>query len=85
MRELDKAVKHINNAIFWIDVRVERLENQIDAISREAYRASRPLTRLETGKKLSVHVQKSVKCARRKTSLCSPLKSFTNTFDNLSY
>lgn len=65
MRELDKAVKHINNAIFWIDVKVERLENQIDVISREAYKASRPLTRLETGKIVHIRAEISQMLAKK--------------------
>ena len=36
MRELDKAVNHINNEIFYIDMRTEAIENRIQTISDKA-------------------------------------------------
>lgn len=47
MREIDKAVNHINNAIFWIDMRVETLENKIKRISDDASQKDVPLTYVE--------------------------------------
>lgn len=50
MRDIDKAVKHINNAIFWIDMRIETLENKIERISDDASQKDVPLTYVEERK-----------------------------------
>lgn len=47
MREIDKAVTNINNAIFRIDMKVETLENKIKRISDDASQKDVPLTYVE--------------------------------------
>lgn len=47
MREIDKAVTNINNAIFRIDMKVETLENKIKRISDDAFQKDVSLTYIE--------------------------------------
>lgn len=73
MRDLDKAVKHINNAIFWIDMRVETLEKKIEEISDDTSQKDITLTYVEE-RKLGKMRQEIKNLSMKKSDLMNSLE-----------